>query len=138
MVVIDHALTAEGSRAQWDCYEPLRDWEETVSGHSHPAVGADLLLRWGFPPSLCAAVRRQWSTEEQEDPELARMLRLTNLLLERCGCDFSLPLDSSEGWQELAAGLGFEEAQIAAVQRAARDTFRRLRAELGPAVISPR
>gem|GEM_PF-1791276 len=138
MVVIDHVLTAEGSSAQWDCYEPLRDWEQTVCGHSHPAVGADLLARWGFTPSLCAAVRQQWEPAGPSGPVLARSLRLTNLLLERCGCDFSLPLESSEDWHGLAVGLGLEFSQVASAQQAARDKFRRLRAELGPTIGPPR
>jgi len=111
MVVIDQVLAAEKSPARWDCYGPVREWELAVAGRAHPEIGAALLARWTFAPEVCAAVRHQWEMGAAGG-ELARALHLTNLVLERCGCDFSLPLGPFEPYAALATELGFEYGRL--------------------------
>lgn len=132
MVVIDQVLAAEKSPARWDCYGPVREWELAVAGRAHPEIGAELLTRWTFAPEVCAAVRHQWETGAAGG-ELARALHLTNLVLERCGCDFSLPLGPFEPYAALVTELSLNTEDLAAAHAEARDRFVRLRQELGAA-----
>jgi hypothetical protein len=60
-------------------------------------------------------------------------LHLTNLVLERGGCDFSLPLGPFEPYAALATELGLNAEDLAAAHAEARDRFVRLRQELGAA-----
>jgi HD-like signal output (HDOD) protein len=131
MLVIDQVLAAEKNPARWDCYSPVRDWEFAVAGHAHPEIGAELLNRWAFAPAICAAVRHQWDDNPAGDG-LAQALQLTNLTLERCGCDFSLPLGPFEPYAPLAAGLGLTAGALDAAISDAQGRFKKLRQELGP------
>ena len=130
MVVIDQVLAAEKSPARWDCYLPVRDWELAVAGRAHPEIGAELLARWTFEPAVGAAVRHQWEPGSGGG-ELARALHLANLVLEHCGCDFSLPLGPFDSYAAHAAELGLSAEDLAAAHADARDRFIRLRQELG-------
>lgn len=131
MIVIDQVLAAEKNPARWDCYSPVRDWELAVAGRAHPEIGAELLTRWAFAPAICAAVRHQWDADPAGD-KLAQSLQLTNLTLERCGCDFSLPPGSFEPYAPLAAELGLTADALDAAISDAKGRFKRLRQELGP------
>ena len=132
MVVIDHALSAEGDAAQWDCTVPVRDWERSACGHEHPEIGAALLRQWGFPDGVCVAVAGQGDAVATA-ADLTAVLRLTNLVLETSGCDFSLPLRPDAAVGSALAGLGLDFEQLAAAHTDARERFRALRAEFGTA-----
>lgn len=126
MLVINYALSVEGSEAVWDCYLPVQEWEREATGYDHMEVGAALLGVWGFSEEVCAAVAGQWDGVESAGV-LGGLLGFTNRLLARTGCEFGIPLESFSDFEEGAKRLGLtEEIVLAAVDRSAA-TFARLR-----------
>ncbi len=127
MLVIDHLLTAHESRAAWDGYQPFIDWERSVCGHDHAETGAELLALWSFPQPICAAVGMQWKPQSAETTPLALSLHLTNQILARCGCDFSVPIQDWAPFAALAARCGVTPEQLLPCLESANATFLRLR-----------
>lgn len=126
MLVINYALSVEGSEAVWDCYLPVQEWEREATGYDHMEVGAALLGVWGFSEEVCAAVAGQWDGVESAGV-LGGLLGFTNRLLARTGCEFGIPLESFSDFEDGAKRLGLtEEIVLAAVDRSAA-TFARLR-----------
>lgn len=127
MLVIDHALTVQGSSVSWDCYQPVQVWEGSVCGCDHTETGGRLLESWGFPASVCDAVREQWS-EAEAKTDLGARLRLTNAALARAGCDFSVPVEDWAGLGALAERCSLSVDTLPGLVTAAAGKFARLRA----------
>ncbi len=126
MLVINYALSIEGSDAVWDCYLPVQEWERDSCGHDHMEVGAALLKVWGFTEEICEAVASQWSGGDPAGG-LAGLLDFTNRLLAKTSCEFGIPLESFAEFAETAESLGLSEEVVLAAIDKASETFQRLR-----------
>ncbi len=126
MLVINYALSIEGSNAAWDCYQPICEWERSISGHDHMEVGAALLKVWGFSDELCSVVASQWATGEKKSG-LPGLLDLTNRLLARTNCEFSIPINDFSEFAAAFEALQLSEDAVAEAMERASATFLRLR-----------
>ncbi|MEM9161054.1 MAG: HDOD domain-containing protein, partial [Verrucomicrobiota bacterium] len=130
MLVIDRLLVGEKLDGCWDNLLPVRDWETERCGFEHSKVGSALLQRWGFSTGVQEAVANQYyddSSLEVEEMDLGILLRLSNRILDRCGCDFSVAPDSFDCFYAEAARLSLEPEQFETVISDAADNFERLR-----------
>lgn len=94
-IVIDTLLTKLQLNCFWDKYEPVHMWEKKILGFDHTTAAVLLLNNWGFPESICNAVKNQYSQDYINiEDHLAKCLILTNRITELAGSDLSTPISN--------------------------------------------
>lgn len=126
MLVINLLLTEENQNVVWDGYVPVRDWEQEVCGSDHTEIGGKLLESWSFPTTVCDAVSGQWKGCA-DGGSLQQCLNLTNRILERTGCDFSIPIEDWGQFGKWLVELGLSGEELAQCVFESVSKFQRLR-----------